>query len=236
MEKFIELYPNIYRLSIPFESVLTSVFAVVVDGNCIIIDSATTENDVNNYILPAIKEANFNVKKILISHEHGDHAGGLGYLVPHFPQAEVAMFDMRVAERISRGRLLLDGEIFYDVIKILHLPGHSPDCLGVLDTRTGVLLTFDSLQLFGIGKYVTYVYDQEIYKNSIEKIKREDVNYIAASHDYAPLGYFADGEKEIKEYLDMCIVALNYAKEYLENGGERNATIIANAYLSESAN
>ena len=67
MEKFIELYPNIYRLSVPFESVLTSVFAVVVDGNCIIIDSATTESDVKNYILPAISEAGFNVTKILAS-------------------------------------------------------------------------------------------------------------------------------------------------------------------------
>ena len=72
----------------PFESVLTSVFSVVVDGNCIIIDSATTESDVTGYILSAIKEAGFNVKKILISHEHGDHSGGLKYLVPYFKDAE----------------------------------------------------------------------------------------------------------------------------------------------------
>ena len=234
MEKFIELYPNIYRLSVPFESVLTSVFAVVVDGNCIIIDSATTESDVKNYILPAISEAGFNVTKILISHEHGDHAGGLGYLIPHFPQADVAMFDMRVAERVGRGRKLTDGEIFYDVIKILHLPGHSPDSLGVLDTRTGVLLTFDSLQLFGIGKYVTYVYNEDIYKSSIEKIKRENITEIAAAHDYAPLGYFASGEKEIDAYLSMCITALDYIKEYLNNGGERKAETIAAAYLKEN--
>lgn len=233
MNEFVELYPNIYRLSVPFESVMTSVFAVVVDGNCIIIDSATTEGDVNNYILPALKTAGFKVTKILISHEHGDHAGGLGFLAPHFKDAEVAMFDMRVAERIGRGRKLLDGEIFYDVIKILHLPGHSFDCLGVLDTRSGVLLTFDSLQLFGIGKYVTYVYDEKIYKDSIEKIKAEKVNHIATAHDYAPLGYFASGEEEIKKYLDMCVDALDYVKEYLENGGERKAETIAAAYLKE---
>ncbi len=233
MEKFVELYPNIYRLSVPFESVLTSVFAVVVDGNCIIIDAATTESDVNNYILPAIKDAGFNVTKILISHEHGDHAGGLGFLVPHFPEADVAMFDMRVAEKIGRGRLLADGEVFYDVIKILHLPGHSPDSLGVLDTRSGVLLTFDSLQLFGIGKYVTYVYNEDVYKSSIEKIKSEKINDIATAHDYAPLGYFASGEKEIKHYLDMCVDALDYIKDFLNAGGERKAETIAEAYLAE---
>ena len=231
MQKFIEIYDNIYRLSVPFANVLTSVFAVVVDGNCIIIDSATTERDVDTYILPAIREAKFNVKKILASHEHADHAGGLPYLAPHFPDAEVCMFDQNTADKVG-GRLLSDGEVFYDCIKVLHLPGHSSDSLGILDTRTGVLLTFDSLQLFGVGKWVTSVYSTEVYKNSIDKIRSHNVLHIAAAHDYAPLGYFADTQKEIDEYLNMCLVAPDFVKNFLDNGGQRDAKTVANEYLS----
>ena len=231
MQKFIKLYDNIYRLSVPFGNVLTSVFAVVVGDSCIIIDSATTENDVNNYILPAIREAGFKVEKILVSHEHADHSGGLPYLVPHFPNADVCMFDTVTANKVG-GRLLQDGEIFYDCIKILHLPGHSSDCLGVLDTRTGVLLTFDSLQLFGIGKYVTSVYSLDVYKSSIDKIRNHNVKHIAAAHDYAPLGYFADTKSEIDEYLNMCLVAPAFVENYLNKGGERDAKIVAQEYLN----
>ena len=45
---------GIYRLKIPFETVYTSVFLVVAKDGMALVDSATTKEDIDEWIVPAL--------------------------------------------------------------------------------------------------------------------------------------------------------------------------------------
>ena len=55
---------NVSRLYVPFESVATSVFLVKSDSGYILIDCATTEYDVDHYIIPAISDSGIKLEDI----------------------------------------------------------------------------------------------------------------------------------------------------------------------------
>ncbi|MBQ2377955.1 MAG: hypothetical protein II297_06110, partial [Clostridia bacterium] len=57
--RFELLTDGIYRLKVPFENIFTSVFALVEDSKCILLDSGCNERDVNQIIIPALDAAGF---------------------------------------------------------------------------------------------------------------------------------------------------------------------------------
>ena len=80
---FYEEIAGIYRLKVPFENIYTSVFLIKAEDGDILVDCATTDQDVDEHIAPALQQLGTDiskVKKIVITHKHGDHAGGLGSL------------------------------------------------------------------------------------------------------------------------------------------------------------
>jgi glyoxylase-like metal-dependent hydrolase (beta-lactamase superfamily II) len=86
---FVKEIDNIYRLKIPFESVYTSVFLIREGNKNILVDCATTADDVNGYIIPALEEIGLTIKDInflVITHPHSDHAGGKARLLEYYAQ------------------------------------------------------------------------------------------------------------------------------------------------------
>lgn len=197
MEK---LYDNVYRILIPFESVETSVFVFVNNNKCIIVDAATTKQDVEDYIIPEIEKLGVTPEYLVASHFHSDHSGGMPTLEKAYPNAKSLGF--------LKGNII-DGDMLFDRYKLLNLKGHSDDSMGILDTNTLTLFPFDSLQLKGIDVYRNNVSDPSEYLKSIARLREIRINKIIASHDYDPYGYFATGESEVKRYLDGC------EKEYI---------------------
>ena len=53
---FMREQEGIYRLRVPFEELYTSVFLVVTPQRLILVDCATTDDDVEHCIIPALKE------------------------------------------------------------------------------------------------------------------------------------------------------------------------------------
>lgn len=204
--KALKLCENLYRIKVPFEDIYTTVYVAVYEGGAIIIDSATFASDVDNYILPALSELGLNadnVKYLLLTHSHGDHSGGIARLFELFPEAEI-----KVACKISlpQHSSLADNEILLGNLKAIYLPGHTADTVGFYDISTKTLLSGDCLPLNGVSKYRGKPARLDLYKESIAKLKRMNIERIVAAHEYDPLGSIAEGADAVNRYLDMCLL------------------------------
>ncbi len=193
-----KLNDGIYFIKIPFEELYTASFILCEDSNAVILDGGASDRDAEEHIIPAAKSMGVSVRYLIFSHEHADHMGGINALHRAFPDAKVCKLPPvgEVAAALTDGALLLNR------FQIVHLPGHSVDSMAVLDTKTNTLLTGDCLQLRGIGKYRNGVTDRAAYLESIQRIRALGVEHIIASHDYDPLGQFANGSEEVQAYLD----------------------------------
>ena len=177
-DKFVEETPFIYRLKLPFDTVYTSVFLVKSEEGYILVDCATTDLDVDEGIIPALIELGVrlsDVKKLVVTHNHSDHAGGLPRLRYHLPHVEVVS----------------DERELYPSVCTYYLPGHTKDFVGILDLRTNTLISGDGLQGAGVDKYKTSVPFKEEYLKTLERvINNERIENILFSHAYEP--WFVD--------------------------------------------
>ena len=153
---------GLYRLKIPFEDLYTTVYFVITEQGCAVIDSGTYPSDVEEYILPALSELGVckaDVKLLLLTHDHGDHAGGIAMLSEHFPCARVgACFTKRVDFSP-----LSDGDILLGRLQAVYLFGHTKNSVGYYDLETKTLLSGDCLQLGGVGKYTNGIGYTDLY-------------------------------------------------------------------------
>lgn len=199
---------GLHRILVPFEDLTTTVYVVVSCEGVAIIDSATYPSDVDQYILPGLQEFGISqdeVRYLLLTHKHGDHAGGIYRLAECFPYAKVrASFELSLQE----GELLADGERFLGCLQTVSLPGHTKNSVGFYDVRTKTLLSGDCLQLKGIGKYRNGVSYPDLYKQSIERLRQMDIARIVAAHEYDPLGSLAEGKAAVVQYLKTCLDVL----------------------------
>ena len=142
----------------------------------------------------------------MLTHSHGDHAGGIGRLSECIPNACVrASFE----HALQTDAPLFDGELLLDRLQVISLPGHTKNSVGYLDLETRTLVSGDCLQLKGVGKYRNGVRYPELYAQSIEKLKRMEIDRIVAAHEYDPLGSIADGKEAVSLYLTTCLDVLS---------------------------
>lgn len=191
---------GLYRLRIPFETVYTSVFLVKTDRGAFLVDAATTDADVNGIILPALAEMGYtlsDVRGLVLTHRHNDHAGGSRHLLSLRPDLEV----------IADERTLADG------VRTYPLPGHTEDSIGVLDGRTGTLLAGDGLQGEGVDRFRCSLKNREAYVETVKKLKSdESVKNILFSHAYEP--WYDDrafGREEVLRRLEDCLRVIGEA-------------------------
>lgn len=231
--KFEELKKGIYRLKVPFENIYTSVFALENNGHYIIFDSASSDDDSYNYIIPAIEDMGFFPEYLICSHMHSDHAGGINALSKKFPNATVAAFSHQLKPNVKESYHLTDGEILLDRYQILNLKGHSEDSAGILDIDKNILISADCLQLYGITKYGTGVEIPVEYMRTIDRVRKIGLNGLITSHEYAPLGSLAFGNKAVTEYLDTCEDAVNLLVNTIKQNPSSSAEELVKIYASE---
>ena len=184
---------GIYRLKIPFDTVYTSVFLVEDEEGAVLLDCATTKEDVENYIIPALAALGYrpsDLHALVLTHRHSDHAGGLPHLLRYAPNLEV----------VTDVRRLTDTLLTYP------LAGHTEDAIGLLDERTGTLLSGDGLQGAGVDKYRCSLANKDAYRETLERIKKdEQIKSILFSHAYEP--WCSDavlGREAVYECLSEC--------------------------------
>lgn len=216
---FKDVLEGIKRLYVPFEGTNTSVFLVKSDTGYILIDCATTDSDVTDIIIPAIcEEAKLSdVKYILLTHRHGDHAGGIYELAKQIPHAKVC------ASRLASERMtdinvdgLEDGQIVDGTIKACFLPGHTDDSMGYVHIPTKTLIPGDCVQQYGIGKYGCGLESPTMYKKSLQKLLADkSMENIIPSHEYVPFGDEDYGRESFETHIEGSIMYCELVEEFV---------------------
>ena len=205
--KFYKEIGEIYRLKVPFDGdVYTSVFLVKNQDGYTLIDCATTAQDVDECILPALNQIGLNfldIRYLFLTHCHGDHAGGKKRVLEYNPAIEI-----------------VDGfgEKIQNEPTMYAMKGHTMDCIGFFDEQSGTLISGDGLQGQGVGKYRCTLESAEEYVKTIDRIKQDKhIKNLLFSHAYDPWrkdGAF--GREEVEKCLQDCA---KYVKtEYLKKG------------------
>lgn len=151
---------GIWRFKIPFDDIYTSVFLIRKQQANILVDCASSAHDVDTYVLPMLQSFVLkfqDISYLILTHSHGDHAGGLE----------------RILEHNAKIKVIKNGTFFVvNGISTVELKGHTRDSIGVYDDRTGTLITGDGLQGDGVGKYRCSLESKEEYLRTIKKFKR----------------------------------------------------------------
>lgn len=116
----------------------------------------------------AASDQNLPIVRILLTHAHGDHVGGLDELHALYPEAEVCV-SARTARLLTgdrtaepgepetplRGsysrrktlpnRLIADGDVIGSLVAVA-CPGHAPGQMAYYDSRNGALICGDAFQ------------------------------------------------------------------------------------------
>ena len=189
---------GIFRLQIPFDGLYTSVFLIETEAGAFLLDCGTTKEDVEELLLPALEELGYDATAlagVVLSHRHDDHAGGLPYLLAHAKELAV----------ITDERALAQGVVTYA------LAGHTEDSLGVLDTRSGTLITGDGLQFDGVNQYPRSTPFLDAYLATLDKIARDGrVENMLYSHAYDP------ERKDAARGRDAVLRALTLCRELVK--------------------
>ena len=191
-KRFIEEEKDVFRLKIPFETVHTSVFLLKSVKGYILVDSGSCDDDIDKFVLPALKELDLSVSDvnyIIITHNHGDHAGGKRRLLELNTQMEV----------IKNNGDLNDVEIY-------PMAGHTEDFIGVLHLPSGTLISGDGLQGDGLDKFRRSIANEKAYLSTIERIEKDNrIKNVLFSHCFEPcFKYGVKGRDEVNEWLKIC--------------------------------
>lgn len=239
MLRFEAINDEILRLCVPFENIYTAVFLIRTEQGDVLVDSATTAMDAERIILPALRDVGANVKTVVCTHLHGDHGGGLRTLAPQLPLAVFGAYAERILTLLPEAKTvqLADGDMLHGVLRILHLPGHSMDSIGILDTRSNTLLSGDAVQLYGITRYGCGVGSPVQYRATLARLKALPIERLVASHEYVPLGAVAVGREAVAEYLAEASADFAEIVSYVESHAcIGDAREIAVSFTAEYAN
>ena len=234
----IEVKPNIYRLKVPFLDIYTTVFFIKTDCGYVMMDTATYPEDIDNYVLPAldvIKIEKNDIRAVVVSHDHRDHAGGLERLADLFLTAKICARSTSCADRVPEREVyvLSDGEEILPSITAVSLPGHTTDCVGIYDSRTKTLLSADGLQargIFGSGRWGSNITEVEEHIALCQELKTSEIECLITSHDYHPFDYVTEGKGKIAKYLDECVEALYDIRDFIKGCPELDDNELTRRY------
>ena len=213
LEKITE---DIHRLVLPFKDIYTTVAILNTPEGVVIFDAASYPDDVDQYILPALEQLQIPqsaVRYIVISHNHGDHAGGLPRFCQQMPHVTVAAGSDACTARVPEKsvQVLNEGDLLLGTLQVIRMPGHTVDSLGLLDLRSHTLVCGDSLQIYGIygsGKWGRNIHYIPEHLAMCQRLPGYGIQQILTAHDYHPMGHLIQGSDQVALCAQHCVDAL----------------------------
>ncbi len=173
------------------------------------------------------------ITKVLITHSHPDHVGGLRQVRRRFPQATVyrffpdGPFDPAV-EPLKDGSLIAYTGGF---LRVLHTPGHARDHVCFVDDARGILFSGDHI----VGEGTVFVSPggggMAAYMASLVRLLGLDVRAIFPAH--GPI--IEPGRPKIEEYLAHRRVRERQVLEGLRAGARRVPDLVRRIYADVPA-
>ena len=228
-----EIVEHVFRIVIPFEDIYTTVFLIQTAEGVLMFDTATFGSDMDQYVFPVLEEINAVTKYVFISHSHRDHAGGLSRVCEKFPGIQIVARSEMIREKYPNVLSPADDDRLLGVLQVVEIPGHTRDCMGLLDLRSKTLLTGDSLQIYGIygsGNWGANIRFPREHLAALDKIRKLDVQTMIASHDYHPCGFIARGKREVERYIAGCSDALYEIAAMLRDNPDLDDAAAAKRY------
>ena len=234
--KITEVNENIYRTVIPYKNIFTTVYLIKTEGGAVLFDVATTEYDVENYIVPMLAELGVgkeDLKYVFVSHAHGDHIGGLRPLLERFPEASAVSFNPGVVCDYPDFKVMVakEGEELFGTLSMIAIPGHTADSAALFDKRTKSLITGDCLQaygLFGTDYWGANISLQKEHLSALGKLRTLGIENIYTAHDFMPYGFCACGKEAVSMFFDACELPLMKIRKLIaENPSLTDAEIRA---------
>ena len=138
MKNFERVNDHIYSLRIPYMDIFTTVYLVRTESGMLLFDTASYDQDVEEYIVPALRELGVGEKElkyVFVSHDHTDHSGGLGRLLEVYPKVCVASGSEAIGEKFKEytvlspreGEILLANDSICPLNRSSARSRHSPD-------------------------------------------------------------------------------------------------------------
>ena len=156
-----------------------------VRGNWNAIDDVNTLIDVgtDNYILDEIHEMTSTgvgkkrIEKIILTHEHFDHAGGLKFIIEEFKPEVIAFNKLNGVDIKAYNNMNV--KIGDSDCVIIHTPGHSHDSICIYCEEDKILFSGDTAVNIKIpgGSY------SKEFVEVIERLSRLDIRSIYSGHD-----------------------------------------------------
>ncbi|MGQ9781351.1 MAG: MBL fold metallo-hydrolase [Nitrososphaeria archaeon] len=179
------------------------------------------------------------IKHIILTHCHFDHVAGVSAIknVSHeveviihkddHPYVEDPKFidrelssrfpDLQISELQSKFEPISDCRIAEDrqvlklggrELQIMHVPGHSAGAICLIEPKLGVYVAGDSIQ--GRGRISPYLfYSVDSYIKSMEKLKRERINFLIVAHPFAPFQKGVLVGEECQKHVEESIKTVN---------------------------
>jgi len=155
------------------------IWLLTTNEGSIVIDPGESHN-----LLKILKENNFNLKAILITHHHYDHTGGINEILSeksidvYGPYNNIDSINIRVANETKINLLGIEFEI-------IEIPGHTLDHIAYYSENNGspILFCGDTLFAGGCGRVFEGTFEQ--MHDSLSILKKLPMNTkIYCGHEY----------------------------------------------------
>ena len=190
-----ELY---HHIRCPFNRPGYFVGVVAILGDTVTLVDTGVAASPEEAILPFLQSMGRQVSEItqiVLTHSHGDHAGGVPALVTASP-ARVYVHELEAAA--VKGKLAHPARVTSfrhgDVlelsgrqVEVIHLPGHSAGSVCLFDRELGLGISGDSVQGGGPTRPLLF-YSAAGYRNALERLAQVPLQTLMLGHPYEPFG------------------------------------------------